>query len=405
MALTKATFSMIDGATFNVRDYGAVGNNTNDDTSAFQAALTAINANGGGCLRIPKGSYKLTATLTYPGSYLKIEGDGPSVTVLRPTNTATNMLTIDGAWVTLKDFSVEPVGTFTNGYLFEFKTTSGNINMYNVTTFGGYSIVGFTGANCAQTYIIGCTFNNFGKNGIVYGSGYGGFGVLSSLNLNNTGDANQGNGILCQSGDTFTWDSINVQACSVGVAIRAGSGSFVRNVFATNVLADGVGRTISDPGWFISGIDSALDVSRIKLTNCWAGAIQNHGFFIQDCADVTLTNCQSIANKYHGYYITPSIAPANVTINGCTATGNSSGSAGSYSGIFVEDTVSVFTIVNCMSLPIGGIGNTQAYGIDIKGTSHDHYIVTGNQVWGNVTGNINDEGTGLNKVVSGNLLS
>ena len=114
-------------------------------------------------------------------------------------------------------------------------------------------------------------------------------------------------------------------------------------------------------------------------------------------------NTKSIANKYHGYFLNTSLGPYNVTINGCTATGNSYNNAGAYSGICVADNIAVFTIVNCMSLEIGGIGNYQKYGIDIQGTSHDHYIVTGNQVWGNVTGAINDAGTGVNKIVSGNL--
>ena len=41
MSLTKASFSMITGAAFNVADYGAVGNGTTDDTAAVNAAILA----------------------------------------------------------------------------------------------------------------------------------------------------------------------------------------------------------------------------------------------------------------------------------------------------------------------------------------------------------------------------
>ena len=404
MTLTKATYSMIDGAEFNVKDFGAVGNNTADDTAAFQAALNAINANGGGCLRIPKGAYKLTATLTYPNARLKITGDGPTTSVLKPTNTSTNMLTISGNWITLTDFSVEPVGTFTAGYVFEFTTTSGNINIYNVTTFGGYNIVGFTGVNAAQTYIIGCTFNNFRNHGIQYGAGYGGFGVLSSLNLNNSGDANQGYGIYCQSGDTFTWENINIQACKVGVYIRSASGSFVRNVFATNVLADGVGRTAGEPGWFITGVEvGALDVSRIRLTNCWAGALPSHGFLIQDCSDVTLVNCIAVANAGHGVYLLPSLAPSDVKISSCTISGNSRDNSGVYSGIKIDNFVDDFTITSNTIKPIDGIPNTQKYGIEISGVDHTRYVITDNNLIGNTVGAMLNESAAGSKQIANNL--
>ena len=43
MSLTKVSFSMIDGATVNVLDHGAIGNGIADDTAAFQAATVAAN--------------------------------------------------------------------------------------------------------------------------------------------------------------------------------------------------------------------------------------------------------------------------------------------------------------------------------------------------------------------------
>jgi hypothetical protein len=59
MALTKVTYSMIDGAMVNVLDYGAVGDNSTDCTSAIQAAI-----NTGKAVFFPAGVYKITAPLT-----------------------------------------------------------------------------------------------------------------------------------------------------------------------------------------------------------------------------------------------------------------------------------------------------------------------------------------------------
>jgi polygalacturonase len=46
MSLTKATYSLINGAPVNVLDYGAVGDNVADDTAAIQAAVTYALASG-----------------------------------------------------------------------------------------------------------------------------------------------------------------------------------------------------------------------------------------------------------------------------------------------------------------------------------------------------------------------
>lgn len=58
MALTKVTYSLINGAPANVLDFGAVGDGTTDDTVAIQAALDAAEA-----VYFPSGTYKVTGTL------------------------------------------------------------------------------------------------------------------------------------------------------------------------------------------------------------------------------------------------------------------------------------------------------------------------------------------------------
>jgi hypothetical protein len=78
MSLTKATYSMIEGAPINVLDYGAVGDGTNDDTSAIQLAL-----NTGKTVYFPDGTYKITDTLTVNSGTRKIYGNG-NKTVIAP---------------------------------------------------------------------------------------------------------------------------------------------------------------------------------------------------------------------------------------------------------------------------------------------------------------------------------
>lgn len=68
---------------FNVKDYGAYGNGTNDDTESVKAAISAALTNGG-CVYFPAGKYWITSTLSYQtcGKSLQFLGDGSKSVVL-----------------------------------------------------------------------------------------------------------------------------------------------------------------------------------------------------------------------------------------------------------------------------------------------------------------------------------
>jgi hypothetical protein len=70
MALTKAHNRMIADAAVNVKDFGAKGDGTTDDTAAVQAALDA-----GRHVFFPNGIYKTTATLNQTLQNQKLFGD------------------------------------------------------------------------------------------------------------------------------------------------------------------------------------------------------------------------------------------------------------------------------------------------------------------------------------------
>lgn len=63
MSLTKATYSMVSGAMFNVLDYGADATGTADSAAAIQSAITAAQT-AGGTVYLPRGAYKINSTLT-----------------------------------------------------------------------------------------------------------------------------------------------------------------------------------------------------------------------------------------------------------------------------------------------------------------------------------------------------
>lgn len=80
MALTKVTYSMVDGGIANVADFGAVGDNTTDNTQAFYDAV----ASGAKRIYIPAGEYYFATNPIFDGlSNVTFFGDSAESSVLK----------------------------------------------------------------------------------------------------------------------------------------------------------------------------------------------------------------------------------------------------------------------------------------------------------------------------------
>ncbi len=66
------------GGVFNVKDYGAVGDNRTDNTEAFSACLKAVKEAGGGRIRIPAGTYCGRIIIPSSKKWMTIELTGES---------------------------------------------------------------------------------------------------------------------------------------------------------------------------------------------------------------------------------------------------------------------------------------------------------------------------------------
>lgn len=70
------------GNTFNIKDYGAVGDGNIDDTAAIQAAVDAAKADGGGVVYMPNGRYNATSIMLPADVVLQGENRESTVLVL-----------------------------------------------------------------------------------------------------------------------------------------------------------------------------------------------------------------------------------------------------------------------------------------------------------------------------------
>ena len=150
----------LEAAAFNVKAYGAVGDGVTDDTTTIALAITALNADGGGFLFFPKGTYRTSPiTLT---SGMRIEGVGNSsvLTTASGPNGTTNLLTI-GAGATvfnvgIRNISLQGSGNLVNvpaGATFAWQSIIENVQMvaYGATKSAIYCLGSWIGVvlrNC-----------------------------------------------------------------------------------------------------------------------------------------------------------------------------------------------------------------------------------------------------------------
>jgi hypothetical protein len=109
MALTKASYSMITGASINVLDFGATGNGTTDDTAAIQAAVNAGVAQNK-AVYFPNGTYIITSTINLPNN-IALLGETPRK-INQNINTYGTIIKTAADITMMKTTAVMPAFTF-----------------------------------------------------------------------------------------------------------------------------------------------------------------------------------------------------------------------------------------------------------------------------------------------------
>ena len=233
MAITKATYAMIDGAVFNVLDYGAVGNGTTDSTAAIQAAIDAANAANAGTVFFPAGTYKLTDTVNLKANVV-LKGAGRRVTYLTQFTNSKRCLSQSNTsfYNDISDLSFTINAGVTGATLIQLEGGSSNIQSCNF-------VGGANGAIVSATYYVnftGCEFGNQTTRGLQF-SGVGG---ANSNSVTGTKFANITGDCISVSSGTY---SVNVYGCAFevitgyGINSEAAIGTIIGCYFETISIA------------------------------------------------------------------------------------------------------------------------------------------------------------------------
>ena len=108
--------------TISVKDFGALGDGTTDDTASIQEGIDYIIAAGGGALYFPAGTYQVSSTLVLTnGDNLKLYGDGPDASIIRTTSATANVFFSSSTdfYQTFDNFRITSSVTRTAGAYFD----------------------------------------------------------------------------------------------------------------------------------------------------------------------------------------------------------------------------------------------------------------------------------------------
>jgi hypothetical protein len=143
-----------------VKDFGALGDGTTDDTSALQRAIDEIfsdtdqdDSRSRRILFFPAGTYKITASLTIP-PYANLAGEGPDKTIIRNTGNNPVAVTEDDDGNVFGSIGNSSATTPTQIQI-------SNMTLKNTVAYGGLSI-----DNATKVYVNNCRFEgSYASNG------------------------------------------------------------------------------------------------------------------------------------------------------------------------------------------------------------------------------------------------
>jgi len=392
-----------------VKDFGATGNGSTDDTSSIQAAVNAACSAGGAVVNVPPGTYKIASTVTINCSYVTLRGAGKNVSTFASSSTTADTLVIGStAPSAIQDVYVYglafvPSVTKTAGFEIHVAGNNSTIELADIIINGGFSGIELDSYGSAIIYKVhNVYFQNISGQALIVGTTNG---LLQDLYAWDLGFGNCGGAMLFQNvSGFFLWDIDAVSSSGNAIQFAPGNGQKAIFGFFDTVLAD----TTTGIGWLFQPSGTGA-VGNIVCTKCWsAGSTGVAGVYINGANVNGITWDAGIVrnNQQHGIWLN---AGTNVVINSSQIFNNSLAGSGSYQGIVVSSGFTGFTITNNISGQggydaIAGGTNKQAYGLLITSSSTtNNFIVTGNRFPGNVTAGSNNGSTGANQVFTNNL--
>jgi hypothetical protein len=377
---------------------GAVGNGTTDDTASIQSCINTAQTTGQG-VYFPVGTYKITQALTISSGNMLLYGTNGGTTKIVQFTAGDNVFTIANGGapvnrVTLRHLQLEYSASGASGVTvycddcwrsrFEH-LIFGDPGTPHLFSTGIWA----NGGN--QVFVEDSEFDLTASQGM-YFTGTGDV-YLTNLEVNDDSSDTNTTGIVFDSGVGGIYaTNVNVTAGETGFLFENSQTGGIPPKFGFFVNC--LGDTVNGEGWDFESAES------MRLTNSWA-ATGNYGIILHNVNGISITDSRIYNNNEAGIWI--EAGASNVSIKGSTISGNSRGSPGASPGVLVSAGVGQFQILDNEIGEADGFGATQSYGVAIASGASDDFMIVGNNLQNNVSGELSNGGTGSHVVIANNL--
>lgn len=351
--VTKANNRMIDGTTVNVMDFGAVGDGVTDDIVAINNAVDAAEANGGGAVFFPSGTY-MVSTHVNMRSYVTLEGEGASSVIMAHPSSTDNVI---GDYGPGYDFDILQPGIKNlrvdgNKLNVQFNTRNGGqtddayqnaIRLHKCKNFLIENVeVSNSVMNGISVYFLSndgvidnCFIHDMGKAGtpVGFASYMGIFVEYAASNVTIKDciiDTGREQGILVQTATDGGISNINIENCDIrniyaqGIGIKDQGAGAIGPLFNITIRGGRLfncsnGSGITEPALRIEKLDGSTATSNVLVD----------GLYIQDCNHIgVLVNTGTDACILNNVRVYGSgdrgivIADTDTEVNGCISLAN-----------------------------------------------------------------------------------
>lgn len=399
---------------YNVKQFGAIGNGTTDDTVAIQLAISHSLSDPNPSTRsvdlfFPPGIYKVSSPISMSGNNVSLIGSGLGSTVILNTATSGDILQIgNGVAASTNVIGVSNLQLYGNT-----TRTSGaslNINQANNVFVRNIGISNYFNGiliqNSSSVVRIDQGFINNGNPGsgsaITINNGPTSDTNLYHIVATNTPTTKPLKGIdIISTGYTEIFNC-DITAFDYGLVFDPPTAGIDSFIYVTDCLFDSCGLA----GLYVNPTGAATSkVQSIKFNNSWFSGVTGtntvnastntanqpgYGIVITGSAggivdDISFINCRILNNYLDGIKMIYNGAN-NLAFIGCTIAGNSQSGSGVFNGFDIQPNFSNFTIDGCVIGTAGTATNTQKYAVNFPSSSaSSSFIIKGNNVSNNNT--------------------